>query len=152
MEVVSTNCLPDGFFASGIGIGFDGDKDASAPTFHSDDTKGQIAEIASPGRPFFSPMFDQIDESFDERKMKLDYFVMGQVCVAKPYRGRGVFYKLYETMYSCMHPYFDACITEVDPLNPRSIRAHYKAGFELFERYTDPSGRPWELIIWYWKE
>lgn len=96
------------------------------------------------------PMFDQIDCELARQDLTHKYVVMGQVCVDKPYRGKGVFKNLYNHMQLIVSPNYPYCITEVDPLNTRSVRAHEKIGFELLNSYYDPTGRHWHLIIWYW--
>lgn len=100
--------------------------------------------------PILVPMFNQIDISLRKKNMNIKYFAMGQVCIAKSHRKLGLFYGLYDKMKNELSPYFDAVITEVDPLNQRSLHAHLKQGFEILESYRDEKGRPWELIIWEW--
>ncbi|MBT8189500.1 MAG: GNAT family N-acetyltransferase [Saprospiraceae bacterium] len=96
------------------------------------------------------PMFNEIDQAVKAHGNAFRYFVMGQVCISKPYRGKGVFKGLYQHMRKCMQDHFDCVITEVDPLNKRSLRAHYKTGFRKLKSYMDSNKRPWELIIWDW--
>ena len=45
--------------------------------------------------PVLVPMFDQIDRNI---KPDIDYIVMGQICIHKDFRGKGVFRGLYEKM------------------------------------------------------
>jgi len=97
------------------------------------------------------PMFHRIDKNFSNLSVPKTYFVMGQVCIAKEYRGQGIFKGLYDKMKEVMSPRYDCCITEVDPENIRSIKAHDKQGFKRLELYSDHTGRFWELIIWNWK-
>ena len=104
--------------------------------------------------PILIPMFDFIDKlSFAETDKKedkhmrdddrvklgdLSYVVMGQVCVAKSYRGKGVFGGLYKEMKRRLAPHFVAIITEVATNNTRSLRAHSKVGFIELDRYYQP--------------
>ena len=97
------------------------------------------------------PMFNKIDEILNDQGQTKSYFVMGQVCVAKPYRGKGVFKGLYDKMKEVLSKDFDCCITEVDPSNLRSLKAHHNQGFERLSLYEDDKNRFWELIIWDWK-
>lgn len=102
--------------------------------------------------PILGPLFDQIRSLvYNERTIE-DYrfFVMGQVCVDKPFRGQGVFGGLYRTMRRFYGESFDFVITEVAQENQRSIRAHEKVGFRLLRRYTNPQGEQWDLIFWGW--
>ncbi|WP_020536073.1 GNAT family N-acetyltransferase [Lewinella cohaerens] len=74
------------------------------------------------------------------------YILMGQVCVAKNYRGQGVFKGLYQKMQERMAPHFDLILTEISQRNPRSIRAHEKVGFVEVIRYQVPGGEPWVVV------
>ncbi|NNE27477.1 MAG: GNAT family N-acetyltransferase [Saprospiraceae bacterium] len=96
------------------------------------------------------PMFNQIDKALTKRLELKKYFIMGQVCVSKAYRGKGVFYGLYDQLKVTMSSDFACCITEVDPINTRSIKAHRNQGFKLLERYMDEKNRSWDLIYWDW--
>jgi ribosomal protein S18 acetylase RimI-like enzyme len=77
------------------------------------------------------------------------YYVMGQVCVDKPYRGQGVFQMLYDKHKELMQPNYDFVITEIATRNTRSIRAHEKAGFELLHRFKDEK-EEWDIVLWDW--
>lgn len=100
--------------------------------------------------PVLIPMFSEIDSALNLiQKSHLKYLVMGQVCVAKAYRGLGIFRGLYTFMKTALEPSFDAVITEVDVKNTRSSNAHKAIGFEMLKNYTS-NGKSWELIIWNW--
>lgn len=75
------------------------------------------------------------------------YMVMGQVCVEKLYRKKGVFRGLYSYMRSELRNDYERIITEVDQQNIRSLNAHYAIGFEDLLVYKF-SGRVWHLIQW----
>lgn len=74
------------------------------------------------------------------------YILMGQVCVAKNYRGQGVFKGLYQKMQERMAPHFDLILTEISERNTRSIRAHEKVGFVEMTRYQAPDGEHWLVV------
>lgn len=97
--------------------------------------------------PVLVPMFRQINGIGYKGGLlgESNYFVMGQVCVAKAYRGQGVFAGLYREMKKRMSPHFDYIITEVAKSNGRSLRAHEKVGFEKVHEYAD--GEQWELLL-----
>ncbi len=80
------------------------------------------------------------------------YFVMGQVCVDKPFRGQGVFAGMYLKMKELYAGQYDFVVTEIARRNGRSIRAHEKVGFELLHRYRDPDGEEWDLVLWDWRD
>ena len=89
------------------------------------------------------PMFEEINKV---TKNNNGYMAMGQICVAKSYRGKGVFRNLYLTMKKKLPTGFDTIITEVDGKNTRSLAAHAAIGFKTIKIY--PSGeKEWHLII-----
>lgn len=92
--------------------------------------------------PVIRAMFEKIDTYFPDPGQ---YMVMGQVCVAPDYRGKGVFRGLYEHMKKCLYPEYLQIITEVDSRNQRSLNAHLAIGFRELEVY-EGSGRTWHLI------
>lgn len=98
-----------------------------------------------------TPMFQKINQlSFKGQSLqKMSYFVMGQVCIAKAYRGLGIFKGLYNTMRTKMSPHFDCIITEVATRNTRSARAHEKVGFETIHTFEDATDE-WAVIAWDW--
>lgn len=102
--------------------------------------------------PVIAPMFDMIDYVMESDRECRDktYFAMGQVCVAKSHRGRGVFYQLYDAMGEQMSPHFDMIITEISDHNKRSMRAHEKQGFKIMHSYSAPDGHPWHVVYWDW--
>ena len=83
--------------------------------------------------PVLIPLFEKIDQLSYQENLLLEtpYFVMGQVCVSKNYRGKGVFTGLYQQMKKEMSPHFKYIVTEIATRNTRSMRAHEKVGFEM---------------------
>jgi ribosomal protein S18 acetylase RimI-like enzyme len=96
--------------------------------------------------PVLEPMFQRLEALGLFRKR---FYVMGQICVATPYRGRGVFDLLYRTHRERLRGRFDSAVTEVATRNLRSLRAHRRIGFEELERYRDATDE-WVLLIWRW--
>lgn len=103
--------------------------------------------------PVIVPMFEQFDRLTvgDRRLAELRYFVMGQVCVDKDYRGTGVFRGLYEELKARMSGAFDLVVTEVASRNQRSLQAHLKVGFQCALRYRSPDDEQWEIVTWDWR-
>ncbi len=103
--------------------------------------------------PILLPMFVKIDEamSTDHRVRGASYFVMGQICIDKHYRGQGLFYKLYDRMKAQMSVHYNLMFTEVSSLNKRSLRAHERQGFKRLYTYTALDGHEWVLIYWDWR-
>jgi ribosomal protein S18 acetylase RimI-like enzyme len=102
--------------------------------------------------PVLVPMFN----SFDQLTWKgnflsgYSFYVMGQICVAKEYRGQGLFDMLYHKHREVYQPQFDFIVTEVATRNKRSLRAHERVGFETIHVYTDELDE-WAVVLWDWK-
>jgi|SRR5680860_260907 len=88
------------------------------------------------------PMFDEINALHPKSK---NFIVMGQICIARAFRGQGVFRKLYKTMRENVQPEYELIITEVDAENGRSLHAHYAVGFEELKTYRS-GDQDWKLI------
>jgi GNAT superfamily N-acetyltransferase len=102
--------------------------------------------------PILEPMF-QLFETLSWRGRPLPetrFYVMGQVCVAKPFRGQGVFDALYRGHRDHYRDRFELLLTEVSQRNPRSLRAHERVGFEPLHRYRD-SVDDWVILGWNWE-
>ena len=78
------------------------------------------------------------------------YYVMGQICVAAAYRGRGVFDLMYQQHRNLLQHKYDFVITEVATRNTRSMRAHERVGFKLLHTHRDELDE-WAVIIWDWR-
>ena len=89
------------------------------------------------------PMFRKIESVFNPEER---YLIMGQICIAKSYRKRGIFRGLYQKMQESMQEEFPNIITEVDEKNQRSLLAHYAVGFQdLCKYHTD--GIEWTVLL-----
>jgi len=95
------------------------------------------------------PMFERINVlDWKEKSMNdSSYFIMGQVCVAKEFRGQGIFAGLYAEMKNRMKGNFDYLVTEVASRNKRSMRAHKKVGFQLMLNYAVEGEEEWNIIV-----
>jgi len=89
------------------------------------------------------PMFREIEKT----NAADDFIVMGQVCVAKGYRGKGIFRSLYNKMAESFSGEFSCIITEVDALNTRSLNAHKAIGFKGLCEY-EAGNQTWKVISW----
>ena len=99
--------------------------------------------------PQFYDEISVLKPMFTELESKLPagyrYMVMGQICVAKAYRGKGIFRGLYRLMSQKLKPDYEGVITEVDARNLRSLNAHTAVGFRLISSYTS-GGQNWRLL------
>jgi GNAT superfamily N-acetyltransferase len=104
--------------------------------------------------PVLIPMFELFEQiAFYGKKISAyRYLVVGQVCVAAGYRGRGILdacYALYKDIFK--HKY-DFAITEIAGRNQRSLNAHKRIGFETIKEYGAPNGELWHIVVWDWKQ
>jgi GNAT superfamily N-acetyltransferase len=103
--------------------------------------------------PILVPMFELFDEiSYEGKKVSdYNYMVVGQVCVSKDYRGKGIFDQLYLEYQKEFAQNYDFAITEIAVKNQRSMTAHNRVGFHEIHRYTAPDLVEWSVVIWDWK-
>jgi L-amino acid N-acyltransferase YncA len=78
------------------------------------------------------------------------YYVMGQVCIDKACRGKGLFAMLYQKHKELFQKEYDFVITEISAQNSRSLRAHEKIGFETIHTYRDDLDE-WNVVLWDWR-
>lgn len=100
-------------------------------------------------QPALAPMFDQFGGcAFGGRALsEVKFFVGGQVCVDRSYRGQGLLARLYEHVRVSAPPGYELCVTEIAVRNQVSLRAHARMGFETISRYSD--GREeWDIVAW----
>jgi GNAT superfamily N-acetyltransferase len=98
--------------------------------------------------PILEPMFQRLDSLGVSRQR---FYVMGQVCIGKPWRGKGVFDLLYQAHRRHLRGRFDCLVTEVAMRNTRSLRAHERVGFTVIDRYSDDTD-DWAVIRWDWSD
>lgn len=101
--------------------------------------------------PDLEPMFALLDKLSWKNKPLNDhsFYVMGQVCIAKQYRGQGLFDELYKHHKKIYQQQFDVFITEIATRNHRSIRAHERMGFKTIHTHRDELDE-WVVVGWDW--
>ena len=94
-------------------------------------------------------MFDQFGRcQYRGRPLsEVRFFVGGQVCVDRQYRGRGLLARLYEHIALTAPATYELCVTEIAVRNQVSIRAHERMGFETISRYSD-AREEWVIVAW----
>ena len=103
--------------------------------------------------PVLQPMFDLLDGLTwrgEAVATNPRWFVMGQVCVARDFRGQGVFDGIYHELRRAYSPHYDFTVTEIAQRNARSLRAHRRVGFETLHVYEAPDD-VWEVVVWDWR-
>jgi hypothetical protein len=101
--------------------------------------------------PVLGPMFENFEKVKWNGKPLNEYrfYVMGQICIDKAYRGRGLFDLLYQKHKEVYSPKFDLLLTEIATRNTRSLRAHERVGFKQVNVYRDETDE-WSVVIWDW--
>lgn len=101
--------------------------------------------------PMFS-LFERLEWRGEPLAGNARWFVMGQVCVAKAFRGQGVFDGVYHQLRAAYASQFDFVLTEISQRNVRSMRAHRRVGFETLHVYRDEAAdETWEVVVWDWR-
>lgn len=102
--------------------------------------------------PVLKPMFELFGEIpfADKRIADFHYLVVGQVCVAKAYRGKGLLDSCYEYYKNNFKAKYDFAITEIDANNTRSLKAHNRIGFDKIHRFKEKDGVDWIVVLWDW--
>ncbi len=102
--------------------------------------------------PALVSLFEQLSTlSFQGKPLtEHPFFVMGQICVSKSYRGSGVFGGMYQFMKEELSPDFDLVVTSIAKRNTRSSRAHEKVGFQIVREFESETGEVWEIVLWDW--
>ena len=78
-----------------------------------------------------------------------NFYLMGQVCVKKEFRGKGVFNLLYQEHKKTYSKDYELLVTEISAKNKRSLNAHEKLGFEIIHRYKIDD-EEWVVVAWNW--
>ncbi len=95
--------------------------------------------------PLLKPMFATADALLPNT----NYLAMGQICIAKNYRSKGIFRGMYHYYKEQLLGRYDGLFTEVATNNTRSLYAHQSVGFTILKtEITD--GISWELLYWDW--
>jgi ribosomal protein S18 acetylase RimI-like enzyme len=98
-----------------------------------------------------SDLFNTVDQITYRHRLLKDcpYVIVGQLCVSKHYRGRGLVQQMYQHFKDNLSTVFDYCITDVAKNNPRSLKAHLKSGFQVIDTLYY-GGLGWDIVLWDW--
>ena len=101
--------------------------------------------------PDLDVMFDHIGKIELDNKPLLSYnfYCMGQICIDKGFRGKGLVNLLYQKHKEIYSSQYDFLLTEISTSNQRSIKAHQNIGFKTIHAYTDGMDE-WNVVIWEW--
>ena len=79
------------------------------------------------------------------------YYIMGQVCIQKNYRGKGIFEMLFQKHKELYSSRYELLVTEISTANYRSKKAHEKVGFKTIHTYSDDLDE-WNVVVWDWRQ
>jgi len=99
-----------------------------------------------------SDLFNSIDKiNYRGHMLKnASYVVVGQLCVAKNYRGLGLVRLMYQHFRQSLSGEYDCCITDVAENNSRSLRVHLNTGFQVIDSFHYGCTN-WNIVLWDWK-
>lgn len=81
------------------------------------------------------------------------YYVQGQVCVKKQFRGQKIFQNMLYKHRELYSNRYEMMITCISSKNNPSLRAHAAVGFKDIHSYTDPIiNETWHILLWDWRE
>ncbi len=78
-------------------------------------------------------------------------YIMGQLCVAKEFRGKGVVELMYNEHRRLFSTSYDMMVLTVATANTRSVRVHERIGFQTIKKIEDHFG-DWVVMVWDWKK
>ncbi|MBA2249946.1 MAG: GNAT family N-acetyltransferase [Chitinophagaceae bacterium] len=79
------------------------------------------------------------------------FYLMGQVCIHKDFRGKGIFDMLFQKHKELYSNTYDMLVTEISTKNLRSQKAHEKVGFKTIHTYKDELDE-WNVVVWDWRK
>lgn len=103
--------------------------------------------------PVLIPMFEVFDKVSYQNKLLAAYnfIVVGQVCIDKEYRGKGLLNESYQAYKKTFSSKYDFAITEIATANQRSLNAHKTVGFREVHQFTDINQIEWSIVLWDWR-
>ena len=103
--------------------------------------------------PILGPMFAELDKLtwLGRALAETPYYVMGQICVARAFRGRAVVDAMYREHRARYRDRFALCVTEIATRNTRSLRVHERVGFVTIHTYKDFEDE-WAVVAWDWSD
>jgi len=102
--------------------------------------------------PDLETMIQHLDKIIynDKKLSEYRYYVMGQICIDKSHRGKGIFEMLYQKHKELFQNNYDFIVTEISTNNTRSLHAHEKVDFKSIYTYRDAMDE-WNVVLWDWK-
>ena len=86
------------------------------------------------------------DRLFEDYK----YYILGQDCVQRDYRGRGLIKLLFDFQKKHLAPRYDLGVSAISVHNPLSQRIHEKLGAQVINVLSTEENT-WNIVIWDWR-
>ena len=104
--------------------------------------------------PVLVPIFERFEKISFLNKLISDYnyIVVGQVCVDKSYRGKGILDNCYAAYKNQFANKYDFAVTEIASTNLRSLNAHKRVGFLEIDTYHSHNKTEWRIVLWDWRK
>jgi len=156
-NITAEEAIDQGFLTAAFTLEYLEAMNATSPSFFEKDCEkvfgyGLVAkkEIRK-GHDLVEGLFDAIDNSEYNGNLLRDvnYVVVGQLCVAKEYRGQDLVQKLYGHFRDCISKEFTYLVTDIAQANARSLKAHKKRGFQVINELMY-GGFKWDIVLWDW--
>ena len=157
-EIGETEALSQGFLMAEFDMPFLNAMQAASPAVIAKDNDEVVgyALVATQAvrdlHPLLADLFNQIDQlTFQGIALQsANYVVVGQLCVAKEYRGQGLVQGLYNYFRESLQSHYQFGITDVAQANQRSLKAHIKTGFQVIHS-IEYGGIGWDIVLWDWR-
>lgn len=156
-NITAEEAIEQGFLTAAYTIEYLEEMNAASPSIIAKDGDKVVgyALVATKdirkGHDLIEGLFDAIDAcEYNGQLLKdVNYVVVGQLCVAKEYRGQDLVQKLYGHFRDCLSSEFTYLVTDVAKANVRSLKAHKKRGFQVINELTY-GGFGWDIVLWDW--
>ena len=156
-NITAEEAIDQGFLTAAYTIEYLQEMNSTSPSIiakNGDKVVGYALVVTKDNRKghgLVESLFDAIDECEYNGKLLRDvnYVVVGQLCVAKEYRGQDLVQKLYGHFRDCLSNEFTYLVTDVAQANVRSLKAHKKRGFQVINELMY-GGFGWDIVLWDW--
>lgn len=156
-NITAEEAIDQGFLTAAYTINYLQEMNAASPSIiakNGDKVVGYALVTTKDtrnGHELVEGLFDAIDKCEYNGKLLRDvnYVVVGQLCVAKEYRGQDLVQKLYGHFRDCLSKEFTYLVTDIAQANTRSLKAHQKRGFQVINKLMY-NGVEWDIVLWDW--
>ena len=156
-DISPAEALSQGFLVADYSLEFITEMNNSSPSVVAVDNGKVIGyalvatQAIRESDALLADLFNQIDKLYYKEKplCEVEYVVVGQLCVAKQYRGMGMVQQLYTYFKNTLKNKYQYCLTDIASENARSLKAHQKSGFEVIHQ-IGYGGLTWNIVLWEW--